>query len=218
MAGVRFILLAGILAVLNALGPAGHALTVTYGGMGDVLAVDEARRSLTIRPEKVSLLELTTPTELRVRSPRLLAGVRPGSHVRFEIIRDGDRLVLNRVAVLPPAPTPRPGVHDHAPQHGGSVAMAGMVHLEAVAAPEGRVRIYVSDTLRRPLPLDGTSGAIRLDLPRGVQEFSVVARDGALEATTPPLAGPTLRALVHLTRDGRDLQAHLLLPVAATPS
>jgi len=30
-----------------------------------------------------------------------------------------------------------PGVHDHTPHHGGVVGMAGDLHLEALAAPDG---------------------------------------------------------------------------------
>src|SRR6266446_7008364 len=43
-----------------------------------------------------------------------------------------------------------PGVHDHTPHHGGVVGMAGDLHLEALAAPDGRVRVYLTDFWRRP--------------------------------------------------------------------
>src|SRR5206468_13053869 len=61
-----------------------------------------------------------------------------------------------------PAPTATlargPGVHDHTPHHGGVVGMAGDPHPEARAAPDGRVRVYLTDLRRRPLPAASTTG------------------------------------------------------------
>src|SRR5437899_12813494 len=60
-----------------------------------------------------------------------------------------------------------PGVHDHTPHHGGVVGMAGDLHLEALAAPDGRVRVYLTDFWRRPLPAASTTGPAPLQPPDG---------------------------------------------------
>lgn len=41
--------------------------------------------------------------------------------------------------------------HDHRPHHGGMVGMVGDFHLEVVAE-SGRIRVYVTDVCRAPLP------------------------------------------------------------------
>src|SRR5205809_7910519 len=58
-----------------------------------------------------------------------------------------------------------PGVHDHTPHHGGVVGMAGDLHLEALAAPDGRVRVYLAVFSRRPLQAASSSGSAPLELP-----------------------------------------------------
>jgi len=112
--------------------------------------------------------------------------------------------------------TPRRGLHNHDPQHGGVVTMAGMLHLEALALRDGHVRVYVTDVWRQPVPLEKMRGAITLDLPDGPRTFPVAIHDGALEATTPQLLGSAVRAHVHVTSDGGDLEEHFLLPVRGT--
>ena len=183
-----------------------------------MLAVDQAGRSLTIRHGEIQGLMPAMTMEFPVRSPQLLAGVTAGEHVGFELARDGDHLTVTQVSRLAAADAPHPGVHDHTPQHGGVVAMAGMIHLEVVADPEGRVRVYVTDVWRRPISLDGSTGAITLDLPDGPETFPAVVRDGALEATTPRLPGSSVRAHVRLTREGNDIEEHFLLPLGAAAS
>src|SRR5207302_1329407 len=77
----------------------------------------------------------------------------------------------------------RPGVHDHTPHHGGVVVMVGMRHLEAVATPDGTVRVYVTDVWRRPLPLEDASGSVTLELPAGRRSVPLSLRDDALAAS-----------------------------------
>src|SRR5438552_13284781 len=101
--------------------------------------------------------------------------------------------------------TPRPGLHDHTPHHGGVVTMVGMQHLEAVAT-DGRFRVYLTDVWRRPLPLDGVSGSVTLDLARRGSVLSLVAHGDALEATLPPDAPSELRAHVRIARPNEVLE------------
>ena len=95
-----------------------------------------------------------------------------------------------------------PGIHDHTPHHGGVVAMAGMLHLEAKADPSGRVQLYLTDVWRRPLPLDDTSGTVTLDLPYGKRTLPLGVAGEALEAQAQPLTRPAVNAAFALQRAG----------------
>src|SRR2546428_1629645 len=58
-----------------------------------------------------------------------------------------------------------PGVHDHTPHHGGVVGMAGDLHLEALAAPDGLGGGLHSRLWRRPLPAACATGTVKTALP-----------------------------------------------------
>src|SRR5436189_288265 len=83
-----------------------------------------------------------------------------------------------------------PGVHDHTPHHGGVVGMAGDLHLEALAAPDGRVRVYLTDFWRRPLPAASATGTGALALVAavdlGVSAWRLPAGQLALAFAPPP--------------------------------
>src|SRR5207247_675305 len=96
-----------------------------------------------------------------------------------------------------------PGVHDHTPHHGGVVGMAGDLHLEALAAPDGRVRVYLTEFWRRPLPAASATGPVTPEPPRrqrapplaavdlGVSAWRLPAGQLALAfAPPPPLVVP----------------------------
>ena len=100
----------------------------------------------------------------------------------------------------------RPGLHDHTPHHGGVVAMVGMIHLETVATAEGRVRVYLSDIWRRPLPLAGVDGSVTIRLPEGKQTLPLFIAGDALEASGPRLRGPGVSVEVDLTRGDNRLR------------
>ena len=84
------------------------------------------------------------------------ASLTPGARVRFELRRRDGELVVVRANALAQG---NPGLHDHTPHHGGIVAMAGMLHLEAKASPDGLVQLYLTDVWRRPLPLESLFSA-----------------------------------------------------------
>jgi hypothetical protein len=113
------------------------------------------------------------------------------------------------------APPARPpgAVHDHTPRHGGVVAMVGMIHLEALATPDGRVRLYLTDLYRQPLPLDAIEGAVTLRLRDRAPTLALTRGAEALEAQGPPLAGEVIAAFA-LTRNGAPVEANFMLPVA----
>ena len=108
-----------------------------------------------------------------------------------------------------------PGVHDHTPHHGGVVGMAGDLHLEALAAPDGHVRVYLTDFWRRPLPAASATGTVTLELAGGERELPLAAAGDALEAAAPPLAAPEVTARFALAVGGRPVEMDFVLPVGA---
>src|SRR5256712_8928359 len=108
-----------------------------------------------------------------------------------------------------------PGVHDHTPHHGGVVGMAGDLHLEALAAPDGRVRVYLTDFWRRPLPAASATGTVTLELADGDRTLPLAAADDALEASGPAPPGPEGTARFTLRRGGKPVDMAFVLPVRA---
>ena len=188
--------------------------TADYTGVGDVLVVDQPDSQVTIRHEDIPGLMGAMTMRFPVSAPAVLAGAAPGTRVRFDLVRDGTRLIVTRLVRLGPAGVGVPGIHDHTPHHGGVVAMVGMIHLEAVAAPTGALRVYVTDVWRRPLPLTDVTGSVTLGLPGGKRDLPLVARDDALEASGPPFAGNDVAAHVRITRSGESIEEHFVLPLS----
>jgi len=85
--------------------------------------------------------------------------------------------------------------------------MVGLLHLEAVAARDGLVRVYLTDVWRRPLPLAGVQGRVTIGLPGASSELALVAGEDALEAKGPPLEGAEVAADVRLERDGQPIES-----------
>jgi len=108
--------------------------------------------------------------------------------------------------------TPGPGLHDHTPHHGGVVAMVGMLHLEAVASADGRLRLYLTDLYRRPLPLDGVDGTVTVRLRDRAPTLPLRRGAESLEAQGPPLAGEVIAAFA-IVRDGTPIEANFMLPI-----
>src|SRR3989442_2714734 len=188
----------------------------TYTASGDVTAVDPAALQVTISHEDIPGLMGAMTMPFRVRSAEVLSGIAPGTRVRFELVQAGQDLVVTRLVAIGTAAAGRPGIHDHTPHHGGVVAMVGMRHLEAGAAPDGRGRAYLTDVWRRPLPLAGATGTVTLELPEGRREVPLVAHDGALEGSGPGLAGDAVAAHVHVVQAGEPLESHFVVPLGTT--
>ena len=180
--------------------------------MGDIVAVDEAASRVTIRHDDIPGLMGAMTMAFVVRSPQMLAEARAGTRVRFGLVQNGNELVVTRIVPLAMAEG-RPGFHDHTPHHGGVVAMVGMLHLEAVVARDGRLRVYLTDVWRRPLPLDGVTGTVTVSLPDERRPLPLAVRDDALEADAPPLTVAELPAHVQLTRAGQPIEMHFVIPV-----
>jgi len=185
----------------------------TYTATGDVTAVDPSGLQVTISHEDIPGLMGAMTMPFRVRAADVLAGIAPGTRVRFELVQEGQDLIVTRLVAIGTAAGGRPGLHDHTPHHGGVVAMVGMRHLEAVAARNGRLRVYVTDVWRRPLPLAGAAGTVTLDLPDGRREVALVARDDALEGSGPPLAGDAVVARVRVVQANEPLESNFVVPL-----
>src|SRR5207247_4707426 len=128
------------------------------------------------------------------------------------VLRAGQDLIGTRLVALGTAAAGRPGIHDHTPHHGGVVAMVGMRHLEAVAARDGSVRVYLTDVWRRPLPLAGATGTVTVDLPEGSREIPLAAHNAALEGSGPPFTGDAVAAHVRVVQAGEALESHFVVP------
>ena len=108
-----------------------------------------------------------------------------------------------------------PGVHDHTPHHGGVVGMAGDLHLEALAAPDGRVRVWLSDFWRRPLPATSATGTVTLELAQGDRRLPLAAAGDTLEANGPALDGSEVTAHFALSVGGKAVEMDFVLLAGA---
>jgi len=200
----RFVPLACLLLVVPACHSEPH-----YVGVGDVVSVHA--RAVTIHHDGIDGLMEAGTTRFTLAGD---AGAppKPGERVRFELRRGNEGLVVTKATAIEAG---NPGVHDHTPHHGGVVAMVGMIHLEAKASPDGRVRLYLTDLWRRPLPLDDVHGSVTLDLPEGPHPMPLTVADGDLEAAGPPLAGHTVNAAFALQRADGPVEVRFLLPLGS---
>ena len=101
--------------------------------------------------------------------------------------------------------------HDRRPRFGGVVGVVGVTQVEVLGSPDGRVRVYLSDVERRALPVEGTTGTVRLNLPGAVRTLALVQAGDALEARTAPFAVESVVADVSLVRQGQPLSLTVLL-------
>jgi Cu/Ag efflux protein CusF len=204
--------LAALALVTIVLGCADDTHTVT----GEIVAVDVSERHVTIAHDDIPGVMPAMTMRFAVRAPEVLAGIAPGMPVRFELEKRADELVVNGIEALREGPRLRPGIHDHSPHHGGVVTMVGMLHLEATAAPDGHVRVYLSDVWRKPLSPEGWHGTAVLDLPDGRRRIALRAEGDAVAGRGGPLAGDVVRTHLVLRKAGeRSLSMHRALPLRA---
>lgn len=182
-----------------------------YVGMGDVVAVDADAHKVTIRHDSIPGLMDATTSQFGIGGDDVQSALTPGSRVRFVLRRNGDSFELTRVTVIAAG---NPGMHDHTPHHGGIVAMAGMIHLEALASRDGKIALYLTDLWRRPLPLDDVSGTVTIDVPGDKRELPLAHEGDLLAATTPLPPGTTVNARFELRRAGEPVEVSFLLPLA----
>ena len=117
----------------------------------------------------------------------------------------------------PPPPTRPVRMHDHSPHHGGVVSMAGGVHVEVAAQPDGQVRVYLSDLRRRPLAPDAASGSVVLALADDQLTLPLTHTGEGLEARGPVLPVGDLRLRLELVHERRALDLNVVVPVGIAP-
>ena len=88
----------GLAALLGAFG--GGCGAPTYHGEGDVVGVDAGARQVTINHEDIPGLMPAMTMTFAVRSPSALADVTAGSRVRFDLVKEGELLVVTRLVPL----------------------------------------------------------------------------------------------------------------------
>lgn len=135
-----------------------------------------------------------------------------GDRVRFELRRSAPKTL--RVTQLEPITKERRGVHDHTPHHGGVVVMHGMSHFEAVALPDGILRVYLTDRWRRPIAPDTANGTVTLNAGGERVSLPLEPRDGALEAKVERFGEREVQAEFRIVREGETFEMSFLLPVA----
>ena len=114
-------------------------------------------------------------------------------------------------------PTPASGdagtgrIRDHGARHGGVVTGGGGILIEIAASPEGRVRVWLSDDERRPLPIRDATGTVRVHLPEDVRLLTLAATGDALEARSAPFANESAIADVSIAFQGKQFDASVLL-------
>jgi len=108
-----------------------------------------------------------------------------------------------------------PAIHDHGSRHGGIVGMAGDLHVEAVALPDGRVDVYVTDLRRRPVASAELAGSVAIDRADGRRTFALIAAGERLEAHVGTLADNEVLLHVSIVRAGRPVDLHLRVSVGS---
>jgi YD repeat-containing protein len=181
----------------------------TYQGEGDLTAVDAG--IATIAADAIpGVLEATT-ARFPARPPSVLEGATAGTRVAFRVVPEGSGFVLVGIDPIGPARGGMPMTHDHTPRHGGVVLGDEDIHIEIAAAPDGTVRVYLSDVWRRPLPVEGTTGAVTLHLPSGARTLALAPTGAALEARTDGFGTESALADIVLERQGKRLDTSVQL-------
>ncbi|MGH7790608.1 MAG: WD40 repeat domain-containing protein, partial [Candidatus Binatia bacterium] len=201
----RRLALLGLFALL-----AGCQADQRYVGVGDVVGTEPGH--VTIRHDRIYGLMAPGTTRFAVADDAAAALAR-GGRVRFELHQRGAELLVTEADGLAEG---NPGIHDHTPHHGGVVSMQGMIHLEAIAQADGRLRLYLTDLWRRPLPLDAVQGTATIDVPAGKRVVALARGPSALEANGPPLTQASVDVAFNLLRADGAIEAHFRLPLDAT--
>ena len=78
---------------------------------------------------------------------------------------------------------------DHSARHGGIVTMEGDNHVESVVAKDGQIDLYLTDGVRRPIPISDSSGTIVIETggkkEKQTLPLSADAAKGSLSAKGP---------------------------------
>lgn len=110
---------------------------------------------------------------------------------------------------------PGSSMHDHSAHHGGVVAMAGALHVEAIALPDGTIRVYPTDLRRRPIAPTEMRGSVGVDVAGTRQTLDLVPAGSRLQAKATPFDGDEV--VLHLSVQSGEQTGtlHLRVPVGA---
>jgi hypothetical protein len=109
-----------------------------------------------------------------------------------------------------------PAMHDHGAHHGGVVAMAGPLHVEAIVLPDGTVRVYPSDLRRQAIAATEITGSVSVESGAVTRTEPLVAAGERLEAKVAPLAVDHVVLHLSLRHGTRSSLLHLRVPVGAS--
>jgi hypothetical protein len=181
----------------------------TYQGEGDLTAVDAG--VATIAADAIPGVLAAGTARFPARPPSVLEGASPGTRVRFRLVAEGSGFALVGIDPIGSARQGMPMTHDHSPRHGGVIVGGEDVHVEIAATPDGRVRVYLSDLWRRPLPVAGTTGTVTVHLPTGTHPLTLAPAADVLEARTDPFGAESTLADLVLERNGKRLDTSVQL-------
>ena len=175
---------------------------------GVVLSIANDRRAIVIRRDDLAGTQrIALPFSLR--DPAQIADLDAGTAVRFVYSQRVGNFWRRLDEISPITAAPR--THDHRPQHGGVVEMIDRLHVEAAAERGGRVRLWLTDYWRRPLPLDDTSGELSITTDGRRQTIPLVRGADTLEATASPFVGPRVELHAALVHQGAPLSVHFIV-------
>lgn len=199
-----------IIAAGAALGSRTH---VQADGVVQRIAAD--RRSVVLRRDDVAGATGGLTLSFDVDDPIRLAGLADGSAVQFRYSQRfaGIGRTLDEITARDTASR----THNHSPQHGGVVEMIDRLHVEATAEHTGRIRLWLTDFWRQPLPLRATTGTVTVTLGDTPQHATLAPNGDALEASIPPFTAGRIELLAALTHDGAPLTARFVLSLDDPP-
>jgi hypothetical protein len=96
--------------------------------------------------------------------------------------------------------------------------MSGTRHLEALALPEGIVRVYLTDFARTPLPLDDVHGTATIRRDGIATRLELSSHDGALEARATPFTSTSVDVRIEVVVGEEPLLIDFTVPVDAAPA
>ncbi|MFN7135306.1 MAG: cupredoxin domain-containing protein, partial [Myxococcales bacterium] len=170
---------------------------------------------IAIVEEKTGEVFVATAAQGRSVTELLIPFVGQRTEIYGKVFKQGGTQFLVVEDVMPE--------HQHTPKEGGVVAMMGDLHLELVAAPDGEVRLYLSDDFRKPLPASGRRGTVEVrvdDGPVASKPLLPEPNGAFLAASFPPFGSKAVEVTVRmpLPEDPNYFITFVVEPAGAAPA